>query len=157
MISISIYFERTRKGKLKMRTQLTDDAMLAAAQKRLGGHLETRPATKDEADAIRDTHLSEADRLEQAAHDAVHKPRMAAEIGHGPHAVDARHQESIQHSASLKEKMRLQQRARDERAKAAAWNDATLTVWQATRDELQARVDHYQRLKANHYLISISI
>ena len=134
-----------------MRTQLTDGVMLAAAKKRLGEHLETRPATKDEADAIRDAHLSEADRLEQAARDAVHKPRTAAEIGHGPHAVEVKRQESIRHSASLKEMLRLQQRARDERAKAAAWNDDTLTVWQATHDELQARVDHYQRLKTNHH------
>lgn len=132
-----------------MRKQLTDQVMLTAAKKRLAEHLETRPATKAEADEIRQSYLNSAERLEQAAVDVVYRPKTAAEIGRGKHAVAAQHAEGIMHSQSLTEAGRLRQQAGTERLRAAAWEcegDDMTDVWEQTRQELQGRVDYYQRL-----------
>lgn len=137
------------QGVETMRKQLTNQWMLRAAQQRLAEHMATRPATRAEADTIRQTHLDAAVELEADAKSVIYQPRTAAEIGRGKHAVGDQHQEGIRHSQSLTESLHLRAMAAKERLHAAAWecdSDDMTAIWEATRSELQARVDHYQRL-----------
>jgi hypothetical protein len=130
-----------------MRKQLTNAAMLKAAQQRLAEHMATRQATDSERDAIRDRLLAEAAECERRSHER-YTPRTASEIGHGPHAVEEQHGEGQLVAASVLEGLRQANLAMRLRMQAAAWGGDMGTAWEATRIELQARVDHYQGLVA---------
>lgn len=130
---------------------LTNQQMLAAAKRTLAEHLATRPATETEADAMRQRHLDAAERLEREAASMVYQPRTAAEIGRGPHAVAEQHREGIKAAQALQESLRLRAAAARERLHAAAWDCdscAMAATWEATRAELQGRVDYYEGLAA---------
>jgi hypothetical protein len=125
--------------------ELNDSVMLQAAQRRLSEHLATRPATDVERDAIRQLLLTEAAACESRKHNR-YTPRTAADIGHGPHAVEEQHWEGICVAQSCQEGLRQANLAMRLQLQAAAWEGSMETAWEKTRVDLQARVDHYQRL-----------
>ena len=128
-----------------MRKQLTDAVMLQAAQKRLAEHMETRPASAHERDAIRDRLMAEAAECEKKSLER-YKPRTSAEIGRGPYAIEEQHSEGRMVAESVLEGLRQDNMAMRLRMEAAAWGGDMAEAWEVTRIELQARVDYYQRL-----------
>lgn len=106
---------------MSIRKPLTDSVMLAAARRRLAEHLETRPATAEEAAAIREQYINKAQDLSMAAADA----RCTGDI---KHALEL---------ARLADRWHLQ---------AKAWEGDMAAAWEATRVELADRVAFYASL-----------
>lgn len=135
-----------------MRRPLTDEVMLRAAKKRLAEHLETRPATKQEAGEIRDDFLAMARNFRDDAE--VHRQRARGVLPD----FEVRQTEGViwiwvrpfgYSTANLKEAGFLENEARKCEMQAAAWEcpDADMTqVWEQARQEFEQRVAYYQQL-----------
>jgi hypothetical protein len=121
---------------------LTNNDMLTAARRRLSQHLATRPATEAERAAIQAQHLADAAQCD-AASQRVYQPRTAAEVGRGAGAIAERHQDGIAVAQSLQAALYARRNADLCRMRAAAWATPAIELWEATRVELQARVDYY--------------
>lgn len=141
-----------------MRRTLTDAVMLRAAKRRLAEHLATRPATKAEADAIRDHFEAEAASLRAAAGQLA-DPKIEVGALRRREWTDATMRESRpvwpavyrEIRACREDRGRLEHAARLAESQAAAWEcdgPDMSAAWEATRAELQARVDYYARLVA---------
>jgi hypothetical protein len=104
--------------------KLTNAVMLAAAQRKLAMHLETRPATKAEAASIRASLLQRSAALRQAAGASDTSARLALQWRADADAIDLQ---------------------------AAAWDGDMTAAWNATKAAFQARVAYYESLcNANH-------
>lgn len=112
---------------------ISNEQMHIAAQRRLRIHLQTRPATSEEAQEFAMGHRDEAAKLRAKADQ--HWPMPCGydrPANHGQRASDA-----------VKAKLAMKAEAAREDLHADAWDRVGPETWEQTRRELQARVDYY--------------
>lgn len=135
-----------------MRRPITDTDMLRAAERALAEHLEQRPATAAEAQAIADSHRSRAAqyRADIAKSRRVGVPTISELIGRGErgaHVVELNHALGRIENRRVKDCMEWERLASAEDMRADAWQRVADAgegeVYRQTLAELQARVDYY--------------
>lgn len=122
-----------------MRKPISNLQMLLAARRRLAEHMQTVPATAAQAADITEFYERKAEECRAKAADLFEN---STEFHEGEQPGTA----GLRANYRVKASLELRNCAAHYDLHADAWRKSTDATWDATRDELQARVDYYESL-----------